>query len=256
MSYVIDEKNLQRQLLLAETLEKWTSELLEKPPVKKEAKVLDLGCGLGDTTFLLSRQFTNAEVTGLDKDPELIETASLRSKTYPRVSFRTGDVEDLPFEDGHFDFVFLRYLLLHLKRPLHALKEIKRVCKKGGFVMAIEPDFCYLESFPFSDAYAKMRQLFQKVFVEPNMGRKLLSLFGEAGFSQLNSNIAVFPDVTEKKVKQVYTLTGEALELPIKKTGFMSEDEYEAWIAELKRVEDDASCILIGSPSIAVWGKS
>ena len=57
MSYLIDEKNLERQFLLADILEPWTMNMLETIQFEKGAKILDVGCGLGNTTFLLQTLF-------------------------------------------------------------------------------------------------------------------------------------------------------------------------------------------------------
>jgi len=54
MSYTIDERNPDRQQLLARILEPHTREVLARLPRMAGARCLDLGCGQGNTTRLLS----------------------------------------------------------------------------------------------------------------------------------------------------------------------------------------------------------
>ena len=53
MIYAVDESNLRRQELLAEVFRPFTTELLRDFSVPEGADVLDVGCGIGQTTRLL-----------------------------------------------------------------------------------------------------------------------------------------------------------------------------------------------------------
>ena len=69
MSYTIEEKNLERQHLLAEFLNPVSLNALKNISLPKEATILDIGCGLGDTTLMLNERFPNSNITGLDGRP-------------------------------------------------------------------------------------------------------------------------------------------------------------------------------------------
>ena len=82
MDYVFNEQNLERQRLLAKTLAPFTHKLLDSLSVPSDARCLDLGCGLGETTLLLAQRIGNAgEFTGLDQDGALLAVARQRALT-------------------------------------------------------------------------------------------------------------------------------------------------------------------------------
>lgn len=50
-----------------------------------------------------------------------------------------GYMENLPFPDGRFDFVFACHAFEHTERPAESLREAKRVLKQNGFLFLITP---------------------------------------------------------------------------------------------------------------------
>ena len=143
MAYVISELNLERQKLLGKVLAPVTDRLLSGLQLRSGVRGLDLGCGMGETTRQLVRALDKPkEIVGLELNPDLVETAKkLSSGEQDGVSFQQGDVSALEFADNSFDFVFARYLLMHLFEPEAVLKEMLRVCKSGGTVAVQEPGF-------------------------------------------------------------------------------------------------------------------
>jgi ubiquinone/menaquinone biosynthesis C-methylase UbiE len=73
-----------------------------------DAKVLDVGCGLGGPCRMLADKF-NCKVTGIDLCEEYIITAKKLSKITRltnKTKFIQADATKLPFEDGSFDIVW------------------------------------------------------------------------------------------------------------------------------------------------------
>jgi ubiquinone/menaquinone biosynthesis C-methylase UbiE len=115
------------------------------------AKVIDLGCGSGIFTYLLSAR--GFKVAGLDISPKLLELAR---RKYPDLQFDEGDVEALPYEAGSVDGVLLSGLVHHLPDPSQCAAEVARVLRPGGKFVAFDPNranpFMYLyrdRSSPF-----------------------------------------------------------------------------------------------------------
>jgi len=90
--------------------------MAEKLQVKKEDKLLDVGCGTG-----LSFQAFECEWTGLDPSEELLKQCE--GKTVK------GVAEKLPFEDNSFDVVLCVSSLHNFNDPEKGIEEIKRVGK-------------------------------------------------------------------------------------------------------------------------------
>ena len=103
-------------------------------------RVLDVGCGTGTLAVELSRRAPQAEVIGVDGDPEILTRAELKAVTSGTdIEFLSALATALPFADNSFDRVTCSLLLHHLVRPqkVAALGECRRVLRPGGrFVVA------------------------------------------------------------------------------------------------------------------------
>ncbi len=101
-------------------------------------RVLDVGCGTGHTALAFAA--SGAEVVALDLTPEMLaqgrRLASDRGLT--GVTFREGDVADLPFPDERFDLVTSRFSAHHYTRPEAALGEVARVLAPGGTLLLVD----------------------------------------------------------------------------------------------------------------------
>jgi SAM-dependent methyltransferase len=93
------------------------------------ATLLDAGCGSGQA--LADAAARGATVTGLDATAELLEVARQRT---PTADLRVGDIQELPFGDGEFDFVTSFNAIQYAADPAAAVSELARVCRRGGQV--------------------------------------------------------------------------------------------------------------------------
>lgn len=105
-------------------------------PVKGK-RLLDLGCGAGETSVYFALQ--GARVTALDISPEMVEVCRrLARKHGVALEARTAVAEALPFGDASFDLVFGNGVLHHVELAA-ALREVRRVLRPGGKAAFIEP---------------------------------------------------------------------------------------------------------------------
>src|SRR5258708_6251062 len=161
MSYTIDERNPERQQLLAEILNPLTRLVLARLPRIPNARCLDLGCGQGNTTRCLADVLEPAVCIGVEYDPALVEYAKTRPENPSTVQFQQGDATALTFADASFDIVFCRYLLIHMADPLLVIREMLRVVRPGGYVVVFEADFAIELSHPACDALASINKIWQ-----------------------------------------------------------------------------------------------
>lgn len=116
------------------------SNFFNLPAVKENTKkILEIGCGNGYTMNILQPAFPGYTFTGLDFSEDLLQIA--RSRNLPGVSFEQGDVRKLDYEEGSFDVVFTERCIINLltwEEQQQGLTEIRRVLKKGGYLLFIE----------------------------------------------------------------------------------------------------------------------
>ena len=101
--------------------------LLDAANIAKEMSILDVGCGPGYVSAAAAER--GAKPIGLDFSAEMIAIAK---KMFPRIEFRRGDAQNLPFANASFDRVVANFALLHLADPERACAEAARVLKSGG----------------------------------------------------------------------------------------------------------------------------
>jgi SAM-dependent methyltransferase len=102
--------------------------------------ILDVGCGAGTNLELLAERFPGARLHGID-----VERAPLRFCRADRgLPVAQADALHLPFASGSFDVVAALDALEHLPDDGAALREIHRVCRPGGTLVASVPAFGWL----------------------------------------------------------------------------------------------------------------
>lgn len=96
--------------------------------------VLDVGCGTGVTTITARR--TGAKVTGLDLTPQLLARAQEHATIagIDDITWKEGDAENLPFQDGEFDVVISQWGHMFAPQPEVAIGQMLRVLKPGGTI--------------------------------------------------------------------------------------------------------------------------
>lgn len=158
---------------------RYKSRLIEQAQIQPGMRVMDLGCGTGTLAIMAKQAQPNAEVVGLDADPEMLKMAhAKKNQEKLDVKFEVGFTNNLPYPDASFDRVLSSIMIHHLKTPEkeRTAREIYRVLKPGGQLHVI--DF----GKP-STIYGKLLGPFLHKFEEANdnIDGKLPIMFGEAG---------------------------------------------------------------------------
>ncbi len=107
------------------------------------SEVLDCGCGYGFTLRVLA-ELTEANLTGIDADPERVEQTRRDLARLPQVTTLPGDAQALPFADASFDGVVCSEVLEHVPDDAAVVRELARVVRPGGKVVITVPS----EAFP------------------------------------------------------------------------------------------------------------
>lgn len=146
-------------------------------------RILDVGCGSGFVTRDLAR-LTTGMVIGVDGSHQLLTVATTILTAFPNTHLLMGDAHRLPFLDDTFDVVTCNLLLMWVDDPQQTVKEMARVTRPGGSVLAsLEPDYggkLHWPENPRIDPFFAGEAI-RKKGGDPHIGRKLRSLFVTAG---------------------------------------------------------------------------
>jgi SAM-dependent methyltransferase len=101
---------------------------------------LDIGCGLGGTSRLLS-EIRDCNMVGLDLNPQYIEAASLLNQSIqpqPKCQFVVGNSLNLPFPRHTFNFVVSQHASMNIEQKETLLKGLYSVLKPQGTLLIHE----------------------------------------------------------------------------------------------------------------------
>ena len=170
--------------------------------MKPGKQIVDVGCGTGDFTRYLARiSAGKSGIMGIDSNEKSIKAAisdTKRAGLSRIISYKAGDVYQLPLEDGYADLTCCRTLLMHLPDPLHAVKEMSRITKIGGSVIAVEGGRMASFYDPDDEEYSELAELAYSAWVEGikklegkefKIGEKLPGIFRKAGLSDIRAEI-------------------------------------------------------------------
>jgi SAM-dependent methyltransferase len=160
--------------------------------------IVDAGCGDGlHAQFIASCVAPSGRVIGIEINQERVEKAIERIAVYGTeaiVSVYHGDIRSLPLADDSVDAWFCRETLEYLDDPMVALSEAIRVVRPGGRVVAMEADWDTL-IYNATDKAAERKFVALHTdygggpSVDGRTGRRLLSLFREAGLADVRLEV-------------------------------------------------------------------
>ncbi len=185
---------------------KWTrdlrSYLFKRAGLDTASRVLEVGCGTG---AVLSELRAHLSCQGLDIDRAALIQCQVHAPTAFLVQ---GNALQFPYPNEFFDIVYCHFLLLWVSDPLQALLEMKRVAKKGAYVIAFaEPNYTARIDRPPELILLGQWQTesLKRQGADPGLGGRLADLFFQAGIPIIetgtiqNGNYDPSPDEWERE---------------------------------------------------------
>ena len=212
---------------------------------EKDSTILEVGCGVGAQTTIVSSKNPECQFTSIDlSETSLVKAQeTIASLEIENVTFLKADVYKLPFDENSYDHVFVCFVLEHLDYPEKALLEIKRVLKKGGTLTVIEGDHGSTYFYPESQAARKAIQsqveLQSKNGGNANIGRQLFPLISGVDFTNVHVEPRQVyvdsskPEMVEGFIKNTFTAMIQGIQDEAVSAKIIAKREMEDGIEDL-----------------------
>jgi Methyltransferase domain len=188
--YVLGRSESESRRLIKQSsfLQPFTERIFRRAGLSPGMRVLDLGCGTGDVSFLAAELVgPTGSVLGIDRDPGVLAVARQRADAMgsTTVSFEERSIEDL-VTTQRFDAVIGRFVLVYQPDPASTLGHVCGLLRPGGIVAVLEPDMsvgvCSWPPVPLWDQVSHwIGETFRRGGVHYDIGARLYPLFRRAG---------------------------------------------------------------------------
>ncbi|MGD9092055.1 MAG: methyltransferase domain-containing protein [Anaerolineales bacterium] len=217
---------------------RWTKDLRQhlykRLDLENTRSILEVGCGTGAVLSEL-RDLYRGNIYGLDVNIDYLKLAKRISRTSKLIN---GDAFKLPFETATFDLSTCHYLMLWLADPLQVIIEMVRVTRPGGWILAMaEPDYGGRIDYPYelSQIGFWQAEILTRQGADPQIGRKLSSLYYQAGLEAIESGVLggqwSGPPAQEELENEWTTILNDLDQLPDIVVNFeeLKGLDYSAW---------------------------
>jgi ubiquinone/menaquinone biosynthesis C-methylase UbiE len=189
------QSEYQRLNVQSKVWENTTSRMLIEAGLQRGMHCLDVASGTGAVSELIGKVVgKTGSVRGFDLDEDLgnYSLNILNSKGASNYFFESGNIDEIEkFKGAPFDFIYCRFLLIHLTNPIAAIKKMYKALKPGGTLLLQDYDFSTLH---FSDDTLQIDQYFRELLMnaftimnkDPRIGIRLVELIERATEKKAN----------------------------------------------------------------------
>jgi SAM-dependent methyltransferase len=259
-----DQSELERLLVQAADLQPESTWLLDQIGVEEGWRTLDVGCGpIGVLDILSDRVGAAGEVVGVEREARFaaMARAEIAKRHLSNVSIVCGDVLNALLEEGSFDLVHERLVLVNLP-PLHQqvlVGKMVSLARTGGIVAVESWDCASHVCHPENPSWQILNDAYRDAIRPTNgdgtSGRTLPWLLRSAGISDIQTKIHVAAVAvgTPRRMHRLSLL--EITKPKILALGRLSEAEFEKHKTALADYLADPNTLLIDQLFVQSWGR-
>jgi SAM-dependent methyltransferase len=236
--------------------------MLDRIGVGPGWRCLDLGCGPGGITHLLSaRAGPGGRVIGVDADPVMLEAARTwaEAEGLAGVEFVEADGYRTGLPRDAFDLVHVRYLAGTAGQPGELLEEAIALARPGGTVAFEEPDTDTLECHPPHPAWDRLKALLQdgfaRVGADTRLGKRLFRLFRQAGLERVCYRPFLVGVASGEPMTDYLPATVESIRATLIDRGLIAAADLDAALAACRRHLADPDTVFRTFLTAQVWGR-
>jgi len=227
-----------------------TRKVLQHCGLRSRMRVADIGCGVGMVTRLLSKLVgPDGTAVGVDVSAEQLEQARLLANAngQKNVTFFEGDAVDTGLPHASFDLVYCRFLLLHLRQPEAALRQMHKLLRPGGILVCEDGDLTSAGSIPasalnaFADLFGRLGPIRG---VDYTLSRNLNRLVLEAGFAHPDIRVHQ-PAIAMGEAKSLLLLSVIEASPAFIDTGLISPEQLHSTVAEMRCATYDSKVLAL-----------
>jgi len=219
-----------------------TRELLRKAGFISGHRFVEFGCGLGYVTRWAASEGAHATGIDLNEDHMAVATELAREAQLKTADFRLANIYKPGLEPGSVNMSYSRWLMVHLNKPIDAMRAIHAALKPGGVMVCEEADVSAVYAEPPCAAYAELRDLCiaagRQRGVDYTGGRRVHLWAKEAGFEIVYVD-AYHPHYIVGEHKGFWNWTLRAVALGMVAEGSLAQSRLDELVAGMN--ETDAS---------------
>jgi SAM-dependent methyltransferase len=219
-------------------------------------KVADFGCGVGTVSAMFAEIVgPEGRVMALDLSAAQLDQARARAARagHANIDFLETDATATGIAEASFDFVFCRFLLLHLPKPMAGLAEMKRVLRPGGILFVEDGDLTSGYTVPpsaierFGDLYPRLGTARG---LDYTLGKRVHQLVEDAGFRDIAVRLNQ-PAFLVGREKRAFEWSLEEAADALVGAGLCSRTELESILAEMRVAAADPK-LLFAAPRMTL----
>src|ERR1700730_2548567 len=263
-SYVLGHAamEVQRLLLQGRLYDSYTEHALRLAGLRPGMRVLDIGCGPGDVSFVAARLVGPAgTVLGIDAAPAMVELARARAaeRGLSTVHFTRTAIHAIALDEP-VDAGVGRLILMHLPDPAAPLRHLSSLVRPGGVMAFSENDITAARSIPDMPLFGRVidgiARAFEAMGLSPRFGTTLHTIFADAGLGAPRLTLGT-PIGTAADIDMLaYAAEVWRLVSPIaQQRGFAIDeiDDIDNFVPRFREEALAANALLTMPPIITAW---